>query len=77
MTKQDIKQMHQHQLETKLNQFFDECSASDYIAAINTFVLQRVESAKKHEKSDLFQILRIMELLPFLSEKINAIKKIE
>lgn len=73
-----LTQHNQHHAEMmfrELEELFDQGSASHYIAAINTFVRPRVGKANKEERSYLYNLLKLMEVLPHLEQSIEKMKK--
>lgn len=73
----NISNLHVAALHHRLSTFFQEADSSDYIAAINVFVLQHIETADAKEKSAMYQIMQLIELLAFLEKKTEKIYETE
>lgn len=70
-----IRPMHTEAILKGLQELFDEAYSSDYIAAINTFARQRIERANQAERRDMYNLLKLMEILPRLERHLIVIKE--
>lgn len=50
---------------------FSEAAASDYIQAINVFVRQHVENPTQEESTNLYNILKLIEILARLERSVG------